>query len=496
MTGGIVVIGDVLLDVDVDGRADRLAPDAPVPVLDVGAERARPGGAGLAAAVLAAAGHAVTLVTALCDDPDGTRVRALLEPQVRLVVGPAAGTTAVKTRMLAAGRPLLRADRGDGRPAADFGAAVAGPLQEALAGAGAVLVSDYGRGVAAQPLVRAAVSAAAERGVPVVWDPHPRGAPPVPGTTVATPNAGEAAAAVGVARPRTVPAALTVAGQLLQSWECRAAAVTLGERGAVVAHRHGARAAAPAPLVGGGDPCGAGDVFAGRVAALLAGGATVDDAVDGAVRTAAAFVATGGAAGFGAAGSRLDPSAAAALPGPGVDATAPVRSLAAAGAAADRSPLRPGLAAARAVISGVTGRGGTVVASGGCFDLLHTGHSRTLAAARALGDCLVVLVNSDASVRRLKGPSRPLVPAAERAELLLALGCVDAVVVFDEDDPCAALEQLRPDLWVKGGDYDAAELPETALLRSWGGEVVTVAYRAGRSTSRLVARAAGRAGAP
>ena len=133
---------------------------------------------------------------------------------------------------------------------------------------------------------------------------------------------------------------------------------------------------------------------------------------------------------------------------------------------------------------------GTVVASGGCFDLLHTGHSRTLAAARALGDCLVVLLNSDASVRRLKGRDRPIVAAPERAELLLALGCVDAVVIFDEDDPCAVLDQLRPDLWVKGGDYDPGALPETALVRSWGGEVVAVPYRPDRSTTRLLEVAA------
>ena len=127
------------------------------------------------------------------------------------------------------------------------------------------------------------------------------------------------------------------------------------------------------------------------------------------------------------------------------------------------------------------------MASGGCFDLLHTGHSRTLAAARSLGDCLIVLLNSDDSVRGLKGPSRPIVPAEERAEMLMALGCVDAVVVFDDDNPCPTLERLRPHLWVKGGDYDPADLPETALMRSWGGEVTTVAYRQGRSTTRMVA---------
>jgi rfaE bifunctional protein nucleotidyltransferase chain/domain len=121
--------------------------------------------------------------------------------------------------------------------------------------------------------------------------------------------------------------------------------------------------------------------------------------------------------------------------------------------------------------------------------LLHPGHIATLAAARTLGDCLVVCLNSDASVRRLKGDNRPLQSAADRARVLTALRYVDAVVVFDEDTPGEVLSALRPDVWVKGGDYSAAALPEAALVRSWGGEVVTVPYLAGRSTSQLVGSA-------
>jgi rfaE bifunctional protein nucleotidyltransferase chain/domain len=131
-----------------------------------------------------------------------------------------------------------------------------------------------------------------------------------------------------------------------------------------------------------------------------------------------------------------------------------------------------------------------VVATGGCFDLLHAGHVATLEAARRLGDCLVVCLNSDASVRRLKGPHRPLAPAADRARVLRALGAVDAVTVFDEDTPLAVLDRIRPDIWVKGGDYTASALPETELLAGWGGEVVVVPYLEGRSTTRLAAAAA------
>jgi D-beta-D-heptose 7-phosphate kinase/D-beta-D-heptose 1-phosphate adenosyltransferase len=135
-------------------------------------------------------------------------------------------------------------------------------------------------------------------------------------------------------------------------------------------------------------------------------------------------------------------------------------------------------------------RGGTVVATGGCFDLLHAGHVATLQAARALGDCLVVCLNSDDSVRRLKGPQRPLQPAVDRAQVLSALACVDAVVVFEEDTPAVALRRVRPDVWAKGGDYTGMVLPEAAVLAEWGGEAVTVPYLAGRSTTALVELAA------
>jgi rfaE bifunctional protein nucleotidyltransferase chain/domain len=126
------------------------------------------------------------------------------------------------------------------------------------------------------------------------------------------------------------------------------------------------------------------------------------------------------------------------------------------------------------------------VATGGCFDLLHPGHVHTLQAARALGDCLVVCLNADASVRRLKGPGRPVVEQDDRAAVLAALGCVDAVEIFDEDTPVEVLRGLRPDLWVKGGDYAVAELPEAAVLAEWGGRAVVLPYVEGRSTTRLI----------
>jgi D-beta-D-heptose 7-phosphate kinase / D-beta-D-heptose 1-phosphate adenosyltransferase len=132
--------------------------------------------------------------------------------------------------------------------------------------------------------------------------------------------------------------------------------------------------------------------------------------------------------------------------------------------------------------------GGTIVATGGCFDVLHAGHVATLRAARALGDCLVVCPNSDASVRRAKGPQRPVNSAADRAAVLSALECVDAVEIFDEDTPEEVLRRLRPDVWVKGGDYTIDELPEASVVAGWGGRTLVLPYLPGRSTTGILAR--------
>lgn len=452
----VVVVGDALLDVDVEGSVDRLCPDAPAPVLAVERERARPGGAGLAAVLVAGRGVPVRLVTALEADEPGRRLRGLLDGAVDIVAGPSVGGTVVKCRLRAGGRSLLRTDRGSARPPAGFAEGL--DLDAALAGAGAVLVSDYGRGVVADPQVRAALGRAIARRVPVVWDPHQRGSVPMPGASVVTPNLAEARSAAGGAdvAGSGAPAALELARRLLARWDVRAVAVTLGATGAVVCHRHGACAAAPAPAVEERDSCGAGDHFAGGVAAALARGTTVDEAVADAVAGAAGFVANGGGAAVRRrCGRWIQPSAA---PSP---------------------PAVTDLDAVAALVRRVRAGGGTIVAAGGSFDDLHTGHTATLGAARSLGDCLVVLVNSDESVRRRTGCAA--VPLSLRVAALAELACVDGVAVFDADDPRAVLGALRPDLWVKGSDHDPAELPETPLVRSWGGEVIAVPYRAART---------------
>jgi D-beta-D-heptose 7-phosphate kinase/D-beta-D-heptose 1-phosphate adenosyltransferase len=450
MSRPLVVVGDALLDVDLVGTASRLTPDAPVPVVEDVETRERPGGAALAA-VLAAASRDVVLVAPMADDEGAERLRALLDGRVQLIPVPAGGGTAVKRRVRVGGHSVVRIDSGD--PVVRLRALPA-EAEEAIRTAGAVLVADYGRGTTAADDVRAALTAAHG---PVVWDPHPRGADPVPSARLVTPNGAEAARVAVAAGVHVVGDGLAAVGAraeaLIRHWGVGAVAVTLGARGALLSYGEGAPMVVPAVPVTGGDPCGAGDAFAAAAAQALADGAVTGEAVSAAVAAASAFVTRGGASAW--------------------DADEP------------NVVAEPG---ADGVIARVRAAGGTVVATGGCFDLLHPGHVATLRAARGLGDCLVVCINSDASVRRLKGPARPLVTAADRARVLEALEFVDAVEVFDEDTPAEVLDRLRPDVWAKGGDYAGADLPEAAVLRRWGGQAVVLPYLDGHSTTALVAR--------
>lgn len=463
MTAPLVVVGDSLLDIDVVGSSSRLCPDAPVPVVEQAEERARPGGAALAALLAAAGGREVVLVTALADDEPARRLRAMLEPHLEVAAFHLHGGTPCKLRVQAEGQPVVRIDIGEGR-------ALDGPLgprvTEAVAAAAAVLVSDYGRGVtrhaAVRPLLQEAAGAA-----PVVWDPHPRGELPVPGTHLLTPNENELTRLADENGSEIGGCGLSAAGHrgrfLAEAWGLEAVAVTLGERGALLCHGPATPFLAPAEPASPGDTCGAGDSFAARATQVLAEGGALTSAVDEGVREASDFVGAGAATGVAARFAESKPP----NPGParGEDAWAAV----------DRTRRS----------------GGTVVATGGCFDLLHAGHVNLFHQARRLGDCLVVCVNSDASVRRRKGPERPVTPAADRVRVLRALADVDAAVVFDDDTPGPLLERLRPDVWVKGADYAGTPLPEAEVVRSYGGEVVLLPFLEGRSTTRLLSTTKG-----
>jgi D-beta-D-heptose 7-phosphate kinase/D-beta-D-heptose 1-phosphate adenosyltransferase len=457
----LVIIGDSMLDVDVEGSANRLSPEAPVPVVEPERIWHRPGGAGLAAVLAARVHPHVVLITATADDSTGRTLAGLFAadyPGITVLPLPLSGGTVSKIRIRAGGQSVVRIDHGDGYVAE-------GPLPDEVAAAvqqaGAICVADYGRGVAAHPGLRAVLETTVQRS-PVVWDPHPRGARPVRGCTLVTPNQDEAKHF----SPETGKVS-QLAGALREEWGADAVCVTLGARGAMFAdHRQHAQHIVTPETIGPGrsDACGAGDRFAVAAAVALAEGADALQAATDAVTAASRFVSAGGAA----AVSSVMP-----MPG-GIDLSTDAGAV-------------TGMDSVIALADRVRHRGGTLVAAGGCFDLLHTGHVRLLRRARDLGDALVVLINSDESVRQIKGDGRPVVPAEDRARVLAALGCVDGVAVFDETSPAAALERVRPDIWVKGGDYTGVELPEADVVQRHGGEVVLLPTVPGYSSSKLIA---------
>ncbi|NUO59861.1 MAG: D-glycero-beta-D-manno-heptose 1-phosphate adenylyltransferase [Hamadaea sp.] len=457
MTGPLVVLGDALLDRDVHGDVERFTPDAPAPVLEESGAVDRPGGAALAAALAARDGDEVCLITALGDDPAGRRLTALLtDCGVRVLAAPASATPE-KIRLRTHGQTLLRLDRQCAQP--EIGE-LPPEAEAALAAAEAVLVSDYGRGLTSIAEVRRWLAvAAAER--PVVWDPHPRGASPVPGLRLVTPNERELPPDTdGGSSPADGGPLAQLTRRAVgarQEWRAAAVCVTRAADGALLVDGRGVPLAIPAPAHVDGDACGAGDRLAATATRVLAAGGLASEAAHEAVRAATAFVATGAA-------TTWD--------------TAPPPS--------ETGGLVLDITAARRMVDRVRAAGGQVVATGGCFDLLHAGHVATLQAARGFGDCLIVCLNSDDGVRALKGPDRPVVGEADRARVLAALSCVDAVVLFDEPTPIEVLTALRPDVWVKGGDYSGDELPENEHLARWGGQTVVVPYLDGHSTTRLI----------
>jgi D-beta-D-heptose 7-phosphate kinase/D-beta-D-heptose 1-phosphate adenosyltransferase len=436
------IVGDLLADETVTGVVKRVCPDAPVPVVQDLRRALSPGGAGLAALLAARDGHDVDLVTAHDDGEVAEQVVAELRAAGVRVWNLGGGPVPVKTRVRADSQTVLMLD--DARPAQSPGP-LPGAAREALRGAQAVLVCDYGRAVPVAGDVREVIGELAGR-VPVVWDPHPKGPAPVPGVTIAVPNDREAAVLCPEVDLPGPHGEQERARRLAQRWRVGHVAVTLDARGALLVS--GGQEPAlliPAPVVPVINACGAGDRLAVSLAVGLAGGAVPSAALGQAVAQASAFAARR----------------------PVTEAT---------------KEQLPGLG----IVERVRAAGGTVVATGGCFDLLHRGHVQLLDQARALGDCLVVCLNDDAGVRRLKGAPRPLVPVTDRAAVLAGLASVDTVVVFAEDTPEQVLRRLKPDVWVKGGDYAAGDLPERAVVENWGGRVVLLPYLDGRSTTALI----------
>jgi D-beta-D-heptose 7-phosphate kinase/D-beta-D-heptose 1-phosphate adenosyltransferase len=465
----VVVVGDLMLDRYLWGRVERISPEAPVPVVRLERETETAGGAANVARNLAALGLTVSLAGITGDDGDrAALLRDLTANRIETgaVLAAANRVTTVKTRVVGNHQQMLRIDAERALPLAAPDAerllAAVAPL---LPGAGALVLSDYAKGVLTEPLCQGLIRAAREADVPVLVDPKGRDFARYVGATLITPNRSELALAAGV--PATdLDALLAAAAALRADLGLRWLVLTLSEQGMALVGPNGTRQI-PAVAREVFDVSGAGDTV---IAAIAAGLSARLDPVDTAhLANLAAGVVVGkvGTATVSAA-----------------ELLAAVTGESALEQAAKVGDPNRTLERVRAW----QGAGERVVFTNGCFDLLHVGHVTYLERARRYGHRLVVGLNTDRSVRALKGPSRPLIREDDRARVLAALASVDAVVLFDADTPLALIEQLRPDVLAKGADYKEQEVVGAAQVKSWGGQVVLVPLVEDRSTTGIIRR--------
>ncbi|MEQ9813401.1 MAG: D-glycero-beta-D-manno-heptose 1-phosphate adenylyltransferase [Azospirillaceae bacterium] len=469
----VAVIGDVMLDRFSYGAVERISPEAPIPVLHVERETAMPGAAGNVAANLHALGAEIDLMALIGDDAAGRDLVRLLG---RIVDGltpvvEIGRRTTVKTRFVAQGQQLLRVD--DERldpPGAGAAESLSRELDAAIAAADAVVLSDYGKGVLSPAVIERALAGARARGIPVVVDPKGRDFGRYRGASVITPNQKELAEATG--QPTLSDAESAAAARtILERAGIGAIVATRGPRGMTVLERAEAEPvfldAYPVEVF---DVSGAGDTVVATLTLALGGGADLVTAARLANLGGSLVVAKPGTAVL----TRRDLLAAFAR----LEIKAPADKV------LDIDALDAKVRAWRQA-------GLSVGFTNGCFDLLHPGHVGLLAQARSACDRLVLGLNSDDSVRRLKGPDRPIQDERSRAVVLAALAAVDAVTVFTEDTPLALIERIRPDVLVKGADYAKADVVGAREVESWGGAVVLAPLTDGHSTSALVDRSRG-----
>ncbi len=470
----VLVVGDLMLDEYLRGAVRRVSPEAPVPVLESSQSDLAPGGAANVASNLAALGCEVRLCGLVGNDPQGDALCALLAERGIGAVGIVRDSerpTTHKLRVVAQGQHMLRIDK---EVRTGMGAAAEAALTERIEAeigeVDAVVLSDYYKGVLGAAVLPRALALANARGLPVAVDPKGSNYARYRGAHILTPNLHELEVASGKSVEDDA-CVVRAAKVVLAQTEAHALLVTCGKDGMVLVSADGNATHIAAEARDVYDVTGAGDtVIAVLVLALLRGYSYVQAAR--LANTAAGIVV-----------GKLGTSSVSLA-----ELEARVEGMS---AKQDKICDRETLLAR---VQGLRAAGGRIVFTNGCFDLLHAGHVEYLAAARRLGDMLIVGVNSDASVARNKGPGRPLVDEHGRARVLAGLSSVDQVVIFDEDTPEELISSLRPDVLVKGADYHPEQVVGRALVESYGGRLELVPLSEGWSTSAIVERIVGRYG--
>lgn len=455
----VVVAGDIMLDRYWHGATSRISPEAPVPVVRVESTEDRPGGAGNVALNIAALGGHALLAGVTGDDEVARTLEQCLDAVgVQCAFTRRAGLpTITKLRVISRHQQLIRMDFEEKTPSAAQALATldAGVLDQA----GALVLSDYAKGTLRDP--SALIHQARERGIPVLVDPKGSDFSKYRGATLLTPNLHEFEAVVGACEHE---ADLVARGEaLIRELQLDALLVTRGEHGMTLIRPGSPELHLPARAREVFDVTGAGDTVIAVLAAALAAGDDLANAV------ALANVAAGIVVGKLGTATVSEPELRRAVSGE---------------SGSERGVLSP--EQLQVAIAEAHARGETVVMTNGCFDILHAGHVAYLEQARACGDRLIVAVNDDASVTRLKGPGRPINPVDRRMAVLAGLGAVDWVVPFSEDTPEALLAMLKPDVLVKGGDYTREQVVGWQIVEGYGGRVQVLGLVEDCSTTAIV----------
>ncbi|ABD86994.1 D-glycero-beta-D-manno-heptose-7-phosphate kinase [Rhodopseudomonas palustris] len=470
----VLCVGDLMLDEFVYGEVSRISPEAPAPVIAVQRSEINVGGAGNVARNIAALGARCIFVGLIGDDAAGRTLSAALaaEPLIEpVLVCDESRPTTRKVRFVSAhfSTHMLRADWEIAAPASLMvEQQLIDAILQQLPAADIVLLSDYAKGVLTARLIREVIDAARKLNKRVIVDPKSPNFALYRGATLLTPNRKEFAEATR-SRADSQAEIAASAREAIAVADCEAILVTQSEQGMTLVPRDGEAIHVPAHPVKVRDVSGAGDTVAAVLAVMLAAGADWDVALRAANAGAAVAVSKNGTASvtLGELRRKVLPPA----------SLAAEEKIVAAG-----GDLEPHLVEWRA-------EGLRIGFTNGCFDILHPGHVKVLTAARGACDRLIVGLNSDASVKRLKGESRPVQDERARAEVLAALEAVDLVVIFEEDTPLQLITRIVPSVLVKGGDYTREQVVGHEIVAAQGGEVVLVDILPGHSTTTLVARA-------
>ena len=468
----VLVVGDLMLDTYVWGDVDRISPEAPVPVLRSVRRSHVAGGAANVAMNLAGLGIQTSVAGFLGEDEDAATLRRLLAGAGIAAdsVCPWQRPTISKTRIMAGRQQLMRLDveRPEQPSAPEIDALLQGVAAQ-IARADAIVLSDYAKGALPERVCQYIIGEAHAKNIPVLVDPKGGDFSKYRRATTICPNLRELSACTGVQALET--AALMAAGRaLIGPLALDYLTVTMSERGIRVLCKEAEQdlqASAQAREVY--DVSGAGDTVIATLAAAAAAKLDLESAIQLANLAAGIVVSRVGTV-------PIDRANLLAVLSDELDLSTNEKIVDRAGLAARAAQWRS--------------RGESIVFTNGCFDLLHIGHITLLEDAHRMGDHLVLGINSDASVQRLKGPSRPIVGENERARILAALASTDAIIVFDEDTPLETVQALRPDVLVKGGDYTEATVVGAELVRGWGGRVAIVPTVAGFSTTNIVKKLA------